>query len=405
MRSKPAVGLTVVACTPTTEQARVAMRRIEPFLGRYSSAWCRQVLYSTLHHTSGAFDQSALTSEQLGTWFNTEPWPLRQRRDIYDDAQVHWCEDCLYYGYHFFGHQLVGLARCPLHGTPIRRGCPKCGFALPMRSRPIYAFYEPLRNCIHCHQPILNLTASFNWPKTAKFLQLERETLRRFAYWAQRVDRLHYRLAEHTEGLYLQGMTLRPSKEQIRLAIEAVCPLPRGIVTQPRPSGLVVTVVVLDARSVQETAVPTQVLTQLGEAMLHHLGGKPLPAQWVRHWRTDELETTKPANVGDSSHFDCWRENLITTRGGFKPAGPIETLRPCMLPLLAVRLVGQFNDLVKRVNYFDEHDLAASFFFSDPETILANAVLGDLPGIIVELHNGCDDTVFRRGGETDAAGS
>lgn len=90
--------------TPTAEQAKVAMQRIEPFLGRYSSAWCRQVLYSTLHHTSGAFDQSALTSEQLRTWFNTEPWPLEQRRDIYDTDQVHSCEECLLHGYHCFGH-------------------------------------------------------------------------------------------------------------------------------------------------------------------------------------------------------------------------------------------------------------------------------------------------------------
>jgi hypothetical protein len=73
-----------------------------------------------------------------------------------------------------------------------------------------------------------------------------------------------------------------------------------------------------------------------------------------------------------------------------------------MLPLLAARLVGQFND---QANHLDEHDLAASFFFSNREATLANAPLGDLPGIIVELHNGCDYAAFRPCGETNAAGS
>lgn len=395
----------MVARTPTAEQAQVAMQRIESFLGRYSSAWCRQVLYSTLHHTSGAFDQGALASQQLGDWLNTEPWPLRQRRDIYDTEHVHWCEDCLHHGYHFFGHQLAGLVRCPLHDTPMRCGCPKCEFALPMRSRCTPECREPLRNCVHCHQPILSVTASFKWPKTAKFLQLERMALRRFVYWAQRVDRLHYRVAQHTDGPYLLAATQRPSKEQTRFAIEAICPLPCGIVTEPRPSGLVVTVVVLDARLVQEAIVPAQIRSLLGKAMLGHLGGKPLPAQWVRHWRTFQVETPTPANAGESSHFDCWREQLFSTCNGFKPAGPIESLRPCMLPLLAARLVGQFNDQAKRVYYFDEHDLAVSFFFSDREATQANVPLGDLPGIIVELHNGCDDAAFRSGDETDATRS
>jgi hypothetical protein len=280
-------------------------------------------------------------------------------------------------------------------------GCPKCEFALPMRSRLTLECREPLRNCMHCHQPILSVTSSFKWPKTAKFLQLEREALRRFAYWAQRVDRLRYRLAEHMEGPYISIATRRPSKEQTRLAIEAVCPLPRGIVTEPRPSGLVVTVVVLDTRLVQATIVPAQDQYLLVKAILRHLGGKPLPVKWVRHWRTFEVETPTPASAGESSHFDYWREQLLTINGGFKPAGPVESLRPCMLPLLAARLVGQFND---QANPFDEHDLAASFFFSNWESTVANAPLGDLPGIIVELHNGCDYAAFRSGGETDAVG-
>lgn len=396
----------MVARTPTVEQAKVAMQRIEPFLGRYSSAWCRQVLYSTLHHTAGTFDQSALTSEQLGNWLNTEPWPLRQRRDIYDTEQVHWCEECLKCGYHSFGHQLVGLARCPLHGTPMHCGCPKCEFALPMRSRFTLECHEPLRSCVHCHQSILSLPACFKWPKTAKFLQSEREALRRFMYWAQRVDRLHCRVAPHTEGVLLRAEARRPSKEQTRLAIEAVCPLPHGIVTEPRPSGLIVTVVVLDAHQVQEAVVPTQVRSILGEAMLDHLASKPLPSKWTHHWRRwGELETPTPANAGESSHFDFWREQLFTTYGGFMPSGPIESLRPCMLPLLAARLIGQFNDRAKSAYHYEENDLAASFFFSGQEAAQATVPLGDLPGIVVELHYGCDDKAFRPVGEIDAAGS
>lgn len=391
----------MVTRTPTAEQARVAMQRIEPFLGRYSSSWCRQVLYSTLHHTSGAFDQRALTSEQLGVWLNTEPWPTCQRRDIYDTEHVHWCEDCLKCGYHFFGHQLVGLVRCPLHNTPMRCGCPKCDFALLMRSRSTLECREPLRNCMHCHQPILSVTDSFKWPKTAKFLQLEHEALCRFIYWARRVDRLHYRLARHTEGTCIKFSPKTSSKEYARLAIEAVCPLPRSIATEPPPSGLGVTVVVLDTRLVQEAVVPAQVRSLMVSAMLSHLGDKPLPAEWIHHWRTFEAETPIPANAGASAHFAYWKELINSGGTGFRPTGPTESLRPCMLPLLAARVVGQFNG---QANSHDDSDLPASFFFSNREATLANVPLGDLPGIIVELHSGCNYAAFRLDGGIDTRG-
>lgn len=74
-----------------------------------------------------------------------------------------------------------------------------------------------------------------------------------------------------------------------------------------------------------------------------------------------------------------------------------------MLPLLAARLVGQFTDLTRGAHSYDDHDLAASFFFSDRETILAGEPLGDVPGIIVELHNGCVEASFRPNNDVDAA--
>ncbi|WP_330970578.1 hypothetical protein, partial [Lysobacter sp. A3-1-A15] len=122
--------------------------------------------------------------------------------------------------------------------------------------------------------------------------------------------------------------------------------------------------VVLDTHQVQEPVVSARLRSLLGGAMLRHLGRKPLPAAWLRHWRTGEVETPQPANAGKSSQFALWREQLITRHSGFKPAGPIESLRPCMMPLLAARVVGQFNDEARRVSYFDDHDLAVSFFFS-----------------------------------------
>ena len=191
------------------------------------------------------------------------------------------------------------------------------------------------------------------------------------------------------------GSSRQPSKEQTRWAIEAVCPLPHSVATGPKDSGLMTTVVVLDARQVKEPVVPAGVRSLLGKAMLHHLGQKPLPIKWVRHWRTCEVETPMPASAGESSHFDLWREQMINDRVGFKPGGPRESMRPCMLPLMAARIVGQFNDQAKGLHYYDTHDLAASFFFSNREATMANVPLGDLPGIIVELHNSCDDAAFR----------
>lgn len=403
MRLESSVKLIVAVRTPTAEQARVAMQRIDPFLGRYSSAWCRQVLYSTLHHTSGTFDQQALTNPKLTDWFNAEPWPRKYQSDIYNTDQVHWCKECLQCGYHCFGHQLVGLARCPLHGTPMRCGCPKCEFALPMRSRFTPECGEPLRNCVHCHEPILSVAESFKWPKNPKFILLEREALRRYAFWAQRVERLRYRFYLHTEGLQIVGAPRWPSKVQTRIAIEAVFPLPPGIQTDTRPPGLTVTVVVLDARSVREPLIPARIRSALGKVMLRHLGRLPLPSAWQRHWRTGALEAPTPANSGESSHFEIWREQMFASDRAFKPTAPVESLRPCMLPLLATRIVSQLNDMARWASCLGVQDLAASFYFADDQMILANAPLGDLPGIIVELHHGCDGALFRPSSEFEAA--
>lgn len=383
---------------PSFVQALVAMQRIEPYLGRYSSAWSRQVLYSTLHHTSAAFEEHALRVEPLRNWLVTEPWPLG-RREIYDTHTLRWCSECLQHAYHSFGHQLIGLIRCPLHDSPMRHGCPNCGFTLPVHLQ----FHEGCRrNCMHCHEPILSIPTCSKWPKSAKFLRQERQALRRYAHWAQRVDRLDFRVFSHLEGAATLSH-LEPTKVQTRIAIEAVCPLPRGIVTESRPPGLVVTVVVLDARLVQEAVVPRRVRLALGKAILRHLGRKPLPAAWTRHWRTFEEEMPRPRTAGESSHFDMWRDRLITRDGGFKPAGPTESLRPCMLPLLAARVVSQFHQEA-RVAIYSDDDLAASIFFSE-HRLTGMAQLGDVPGIIVELHNGGAGTAFLPESEPGAAGA
>ena len=175
-------------------------------------------------------------------------------------------------------------------------------------------------------------------------------------------------------------------KEQARIAFETVCPLPPNVSTKPRPPRLSITVVVLDKRLVTEAVVPPSILSDLGKVILRYLGRKPLPAAWVRHWRTGEVETPRPANAGESSHFNIWREVMFSNRFGFRPPGPIESLRPSMLPLLAARLVEQYNKLVRGSRY--SKDLPVSFFFSNKESNSSSFVLGDQPGIIVELHDG-----------------
>ena len=125
----------------------------------------------------------------------------------------------------------------------------------------------------------------------------------------------------------------------------------------------------------------------------------------MRHWRTYYVETPTPANAGESSHFGYWLEQMASTYSEFNPTGPIESLRPCLLPLLAPRLVGQFNHLAHGNHYTDYHELAASFFFSNQVRTTAHAPLGDLPGIIVEMHNGCDEAAFGPSSEEIAAGA
>ena len=371
---------------PTPEQALAAMQRIEPFLGRYSSAWCRKVLYSTLHHTAGAFDQAALKTKPLGAWLGHEPWPLRRIADIYHPFNLHWCEECLHSGYHSFAHQLRGLTHCPLHGTPIRQGCPHCEFSVLMRSERSLESQEPFRNCLHCHKPLLQLTTSPKWPKSAKFLALEHQALRRFFYWAQRVDRLHDRVYLHSEGAVGHGPRW-PSGEQFRLALEVIHSLPPNIQVAPPPPGLRITSLTLDRHNVRQAPVTREDRVQWGVELVEHLGQGPVPPKWLQHWRTGKPETPVPKCAGECSHFDLWKERVLSVPDWFAPPHPAEVLRPCMLPLLAARVVGYFEECTRKAAYYENPDPSFSVFFTDLHGVLAKPPLGERAGIIVEMHN------------------
>lgn len=388
--------------SPTEDQALAAKLRIEPFLGLYSSAWSRQTLFSTLHHTSGVFDRFALGSEQFGDWLETERWPGVGRREIYHFDHLRWCENCLRTGYHFFGQQLVGLARCPLHSTPIKTGCPRCGVPLLFRSRHGPKYREPLRDCLHCGGPILDIKNCSQWPKSDEFKRNELASLRRFAHWAKRVEKLHYSEYSHPLNCFSFRGRVSASAEDRRLAIEAVCPLPRSIVTRENCEHTVVTVVVLDARMVQKPVVTERCVARLWVSILRHMARKALPLAWVRHWRTGELELPAPAVAGESSHFHLWKYSIVNAYIGIVPTGPREVIRPCMMPLLAKRIISQFGDFARGEGDPKKQDLRVSFFFSTLEAARARKRLGEMPGIIVELHKCCEYKVSQSGRDKPA---
>ena len=372
--------------TPTPEQALAAMERVAPYLGRYSSAWCRKLLYSTLHHTARTFDQAALEHAQLSPWLCHEPWPKTSLVDLYNRANWHWCEECLSCGYHSYAHQLVGLSHCPLHDLPMRQGCPQCEFSVLIRSKHSAESPAPFRNCLHCHQPLLRLTDSPKWPKTAKFLAIEHQALRRLRAWGERVSRLHARVYLHSEGAPASGAHW-PREDHYRLAVETIHPLPPNVRVAPVRPGLRLTTLVLDRHRLREPVVPSEVMAQVGVSMIEHLGQGPVPTKWFADWRTGKAESPVPARAGESSHFDFWKMQVLPMSDYFSPPHPTQTLRPCMLGLVAARVVGHFDEFARSTSYGSIADPAFSIFFTDLDGAVAKPPLGDYPGIIVEMHH------------------
>lgn len=52
-------------------------------------------------------------------------------KNIFLRENLHFCRDCLYYGYHSIFHQLNFIDKCPHHNRPLESKCPKCGLKIP----------------------------------------------------------------------------------------------------------------------------------------------------------------------------------------------------------------------------------------------------------------------------------
>ncbi|UJB21437.1 MULTISPECIES: hypothetical protein [Lysobacter] len=101
-----------------------------------------------------------------------------------------------------------------------------------------------------------------------------------------------------------------------------------------------------------------------------------------------------PANTGESSHFSIWQEELFSKQDGFMPGGPDETPCPCMLPLLAGPIVGQFREKARKEHRREDSDPGFFFFFSHQVPVREFASLGNTQGIIVEMRHTLDESLF-----------
>ena len=66
-------------------------------------------------------------------------------------SDIRLCTPCIRTGYHSIMHQLAGLTRCPIHGTPLHETCPQCRHPLGPCA---VAFHRGFR-CMHCDVPFL----------------------------------------------------------------------------------------------------------------------------------------------------------------------------------------------------------------------------------------------------------
>lgn len=372
--------------TRNCDELADAAKRLLPYLGKYSSPWCRHVLFSTLHHMAMGVDRRY--ESLVPAWFREDPWPQRFHADCFEQRALRWCPQCLARAYHSTAHQLAGLTHCPLHDVPMRSSCASCGFPLPVQP-PEYAATRvvPFRDCPHCREPLLNLAECSLWPKTPAFLAAESAHFGPLFIWSRRVARIGRREFFQTEDAST-GFTMWNDALTIRIATEAWLPLPRQIRVK-RPRGLRTVCVWIDAAAARQPAVPEHDALAVFRSIRHYLAKQALPPRWDLSWRSGKRLKPRPRVAGDSDHFELWSLMHQRSDGSVRVSrSPDEVCTPYVLKLWAHRFLRDFDHAAGRFDV--EHSLdisvyAVSTLFT-PNSDDLMAPLGTAPGLIVESY-------------------
>lgn len=358
----------------SAQELNRAAEQLRPYFGAHTSPWCRRALFSTLHHTSKDTERRAFYGSDAPELLNVDPWPERRYSRFYE-MELRWCPKCLAQGYHCTAHQLVDLARCPLHNCAIQRGCPHCRIALafepPVRAMDLT---HPARSCPHCGKDLLQLETCGNWPKRAAFLRRERQVLGAVVRWAQRVASGHFYILSETTGLYYGITQYYCSPQLARAAIGQVFPLPAQLSMAPLPENLRVMSVWLDRRALAAAEVPESERVLLSRSIMTRLSREPIPDGWRNEAGVDE----PPRCVGDTREFAYFREWHC-----YKPIYLHEVLRPCMLRIWGHRFFRDF-DVWRRLDRFG---FAGTFFWTrEPGEPGKTPVAGTTPGCLIEAY-------------------
>lgn len=134
------------------------------------------------------------------------------------------CHGCCTEGYHSIFHQIVGVARCPIHDQAIVTTCCRCGYGTPEFS--VASAVNPFR-CSNCRAPLLLMPSSVLC-RSEDFKRTEASAWNRFAGWLERI------VATVTPEVRGAPFVLDSSGEPVREAqflwiLNEVIPLPREV--------------------------------------------------------------------------------------------------------------------------------------------------------------------------------
>lgn len=371
--------------TRNCDELADAAKRLLPYLGKYSSPWCRHVLFSTLHHTAIGVDRRY--ESLVPTWFREDPWPQGFHAECFEQRALRWCPQCLARAYHSTGHQLAGLTHCPLHDVPMRSSCAGCGFPLPVQSPECAMQVVPFRECPHCREPLLNLAECSLWPKTPAFLAAESARFGPLFNWSHRVAKIGRRQFFQTENAHPSFNTWNDGLTT-RIATEAWLPLPQRIRVK-RPKELHTVCVWIDAAAARHAAVPEHDALAVFRSIRHRLAKQPLPPGWERSWRSGKRLKPRPRVAGESDHFELWSSLHEWSDGSIRVSrARDEVCTPCVLKLWAHRFLRDFNRAAARCDLehpFDIPVYAVSTLLT-PNYDDLTAPLGTAPGLVVESY-------------------
>lgn len=362
---------------PATSQILRAVDQLTPYRARWMSPWCFRVLFSMLHHTSKQDERSIFfRNEPELASLSTDPCGI-PLDSAFVEAELRWCPRCLALGYHSSVHQIIGLARCPLHpASPIQRGCPHCKFALPTSLTFLAVDHAtPARSCPHCGRDLMRLDGCASWLKSPAFARLESRLLP-LTHWIRRVCSGHLHVLRHEpNGTHVFSM--HPPSEMMRLALEQLFPLPMQSCFDPVPDNLRVNAVWLD-RTARDAPEVTEVeKLDVYRAMLEYFGEQPAPEGWEGRTSVDEVDH----RVSDLTEFGYFCQE----HGGdgacvSHPKG--EVIRPATFKLWAYRLVRDYSAWRRHAQVWH----ACTIYWTREGNEFAPPAPGTATGFLIELY-------------------